>query len=301
MHRTRIYIDGYNLYYGCLKGSSYKWLDPLALFERIIKSSAPEFVNNRKLNPNILPSAIKYFTASILEQAASASDSVQCQERYHAALSKHDPGRVAIIKGYYSLTKARAKLIDSFDEKKWPCQCRAYADIWKLEEKQSDVNLALHAFKDAITNEVDQVVIVTNDTDIAPALSMIRGLTEVVVGLVIPTTNHQRKPNADLTRHSHWIRTYIATDELKAAQFPRVISGGKRCVVKPDSWFARSDLLMRALQIGEKDLGSRSKVFQWLNKPNHHWGNQTPLDILESTEGEKVIAFMETWSNTLLN
>jgi len=25
--KTRIYIDGYNLYYGCLKGTPYKWLD----------------------------------------------------------------------------------------------------------------------------------------------------------------------------------------------------------------------------------------------------------------------------------
>jgi hypothetical protein len=29
--RTRVYVDGYNLYYACLKGSAYKWLDPLAL------------------------------------------------------------------------------------------------------------------------------------------------------------------------------------------------------------------------------------------------------------------------------
>lgn len=27
--RTRVYIDGYNLYYGCLKGTPYKWLDLL--------------------------------------------------------------------------------------------------------------------------------------------------------------------------------------------------------------------------------------------------------------------------------
>ena len=25
--RTRVYVDGYNLYYGCLKGSPHKWLD----------------------------------------------------------------------------------------------------------------------------------------------------------------------------------------------------------------------------------------------------------------------------------
>ncbi|HEV7772154.1 MAG TPA: hypothetical protein VGO48_02560, partial [Conexibacter sp.] len=30
-HRTIVYIDGFNLYYGCLKDSPYRWLDPCAL------------------------------------------------------------------------------------------------------------------------------------------------------------------------------------------------------------------------------------------------------------------------------
>ena len=38
--RTRVYIDGYNLYYGCLKGTPHKWLDLLSLFEKQILPSA---------------------------------------------------------------------------------------------------------------------------------------------------------------------------------------------------------------------------------------------------------------------
>ncbi|WP_423930376.1 hypothetical protein [Candidatus Palauibacter sp.] len=29
--RTRIYVDGFNLYYGALKGTPFKWLDPVRL------------------------------------------------------------------------------------------------------------------------------------------------------------------------------------------------------------------------------------------------------------------------------
>ena len=29
--RTRVYVDGFNLYYGALKGTSFKWLNLLAL------------------------------------------------------------------------------------------------------------------------------------------------------------------------------------------------------------------------------------------------------------------------------
>lgn len=45
--RTRVYIDGYNLYYGCLRKTAFKWLDVLGLFETqilptILYRAAPE-------------------------------------------------------------------------------------------------------------------------------------------------------------------------------------------------------------------------------------------------------------------
>jgi hypothetical protein len=35
--RTYVYIDAFNLYYGALKGTPYKWLDVKALFGSILK------------------------------------------------------------------------------------------------------------------------------------------------------------------------------------------------------------------------------------------------------------------------
>ena len=29
--RTRVYVDGFNLYYGALKGTPFRWLDPVKL------------------------------------------------------------------------------------------------------------------------------------------------------------------------------------------------------------------------------------------------------------------------------
>lgn len=41
--RTRLYVDGYNLYYGCLKNTPHKWLDlPLN------RSSARKILFNRR-------------------------------------------------------------------------------------------------------------------------------------------------------------------------------------------------------------------------------------------------------------
>jgi len=48
--RTRAYIDGYNLYYGCLKHTAHKWLDLHALIERILSRGLVDV--GRALNPD---------------------------------------------------------------------------------------------------------------------------------------------------------------------------------------------------------------------------------------------------------
>lgn len=124
-------------------------------------------------------------------------DSVSSQARYHTALRKLHGDRIELIEGYYSVNKMKVKIVDAEEPDKAPRDCHEIL-AWKVEEKQSDVNLALHAYHDAISGEIDHAVIVTNDTDIAPALSMIRTHTKVRIGVVVPTTDHTRLPNTDL-------------------------------------------------------------------------------------------------------
>ena len=226
--RTKVYVDGYNLYYGCLKKTGHKWLDLHKLFkEQILPTSAP--VGSELIG-------IKFFTAPILEKASSAADSVSSQARYHSALNRLYPENIEIVKGYYSMTPAKVRLCDAEDPRRWPRDCQE-ALIWKLEEKQTDVNLALHAYHDASRGNVDQIVIVTNDTDIAPALRMIREFTPVTIGLVVPTRDHVRRPNTELANACHWVRKHITDAELASSQMPGVITTGKRSpVIKPIDW-----------------------------------------------------------------
>ena len=37
--RTIVYIDGFNLYYGALKGTPYRWLDILAMARKILRNA----------------------------------------------------------------------------------------------------------------------------------------------------------------------------------------------------------------------------------------------------------------------
>jgi 6-hydroxy-3-succinoylpyridine 3-monooxygenase len=153
--RTRIYIDGYNFYYGCLRGTPYKWLDLLPLFEKHILPSILVTDNHGQIRAwRLLESpSIKYFTAKIIESVARAGDSVSSQARYHTALRKLHDGRIELIEGYYAVNKMKVKIVDPENPDKAPRECREI-QAWKVEEKQSDVNLALQAYHDSITGQV---------------------------------------------------------------------------------------------------------------------------------------------------
>lgn len=276
--RTRVYVDGFNLYYGCLKRTPYKWLDLLALFEDHVLPSSVPCLRSGGRGFSLLPLGIKFFTAKIVENAARSVDSVACQMRYHTALRKRYPQRIALIEGYYSLTQTKARQVDETRRSRLPRDCEEVL-VWKLEEKQSDVNLALHAYHDAITGEVEQIVVVSNDTDLTPALDMVRRHTDVRIGLVVPSRDPRRTPNTELAELSHWTRNHIADAELAAAQLPRVIPG-RRVTIKPLSWFERPDLVERAVAMTAEVTGGRGAAFQWLEAPHLELDGSRPIDLL---------------------
>ncbi len=297
--RTRIYIDGYNFYYGCLRGTPHKWLDLLPLFERHILPSAlvKDFEGNIRQSALIASPSIKFFTAKIIESVAKAVDSVSSQARYHTALRKLHDGRIELVEGYYAVNKMKVKIVDADEPDRAPRECQEI-QAWKIEEKQSDVSLALHAYHDAITGQIDQAVIVTNDTDIAPALEMIRAHTKVIIGVVVPTRDRTRQPNTDLVNRAHWCRSHITELELASSQLPRVIPG-RHPTVKPDSWYAFPDLLKQILDLAIPVRGSRAKAFQWLNQPNPYLGHEAPIDLIETEEGaHRVLAYIKAWIST---
>lgn len=290
--RTRVYIDGYNFYYGCLKRTSFKWLDPVDLFERQILPSVL-FERNGKVAFEVDQLAIKYFTAPILKNFASSSDSVPSQQRYHAALGAHCSGRIEIIPGYHDAKQARARrAIPGVP----PLQSEL-VDIWKLEEKQSDVNLALHAYSDAIRGEVDHVVIVTNDTDLVPALKLIKRDTSVAIGLVIPTRFHARAANADLISIADWTRTHITDGELAVSQLPRVVRGGRSASHKPVSWYSRPDLVSPAIEEAIRVRGGRGTAMKWLGSPCDRLGQRVPIEMLDTEdEAAELMRYMAQWA-----
>jgi 6-hydroxy-3-succinoylpyridine 3-monooxygenase len=294
--RTRIYIDGYNFYYGCLRGTPHKWLDLLPLFvKHILPSALVKDGDGHIRQSTLLPSpSIKFFTAKIIESVARAPDSVSSQARYHTALRKLHGGRIELIEGYYAVNKMKVKIVDAEDPDRAPRECQEI-QAWKVEEKQSDVNLALQVYHDAITGQIDHAVIVTNDTDIAPALEMLRAHTNVLIGVVVPTTDHTRPPNTDLVKLAHWTRRHINSNELAGCQLPRVIPG-KRPTTKPESWYGQPELLQEILELAIPVRGSKAAAFKWMEQPNQYLDGERPIELAETVEGaNRVLEYIRNW------
>jgi 6-hydroxy-3-succinoylpyridine 3-monooxygenase len=127
--RTRVYIDGYNLYYGCLKSTPYKWLDVGALVERIL-ASIPYQRDGVAIRYSRRSPAVKFFTAPILSAFARSDDSVSCQVNYHAALQTYLGNQMEIVAGYHDAKPARAY---RWIEGRAARECEMI-EVWKLEE-----------------------------------------------------------------------------------------------------------------------------------------------------------------------
>ncbi|MBT2966403.1 NYN domain-containing protein [Vibrio anguillarum] len=296
---TRVYIDGYNLYYGCLKKSPYKWLDLKALFESQVLPS----VYHENSSPQLTNQGIKFFTAKIVEKAALDSNSTKDQEIYHNALKKHLGDDLRLYEGYYAVNKVHAYQVQG---SRLPRDCNR-VEIWKLEEKQSDVNLATEALFDVVTQQdLEQIVYVSNDTDIAASMIKVRqyndirvaqGWKQVRIGLVIPTKSasdpsdeETRRANKTLSDLADWTVKHITNEWLEKSQLPHKIPNGRKPATIPISWHPESEMFALVMQELAK-VHNLGQSWQWLTSVKPYVDglidltSVTPLDALCSTEG----------------
>ena len=160
--RTSVYIDGFNLYYRALKGSPYKWLDLKA------------FVSNL-LQPHNIITEIKYFTA-IVSGRIDTTQPIR-QKTYIRALEKYIP-EISVYYGHFLSHVVSAPIAPLANPPK-------FTKIYKTEEKGSDVNLAIHILNDAWLDKYDCAIIISNDSDLAEPLHLIREQhKEKVIGLI---------------------------------------------------------------------------------------------------------------------
>lgn len=294
--KTNIYIDGYNLYYGCLKHTPYKWLNIEQLFfDEIIptittpKISAPEKWADKDLIPvRNGNGCVKFFTAEISAKIAKSDESLASQRTYHRALELHQ--HIQVVKGSYSITKD-TPLKPHSDGSKRPTEDFERVEALKVEEKMTDVNIALYAYHDAVTDDaLEQIVFVSNDTDLAPAIEFIKNHTDKLVGLITPTKDREtRRTNKDLSKRCDWVRERIDEGELARSQLQRSIQARRSPAVKPWSWYPNHDILERIIYTLDEIHGKRKGSVQWLTSNNPFFDERKPIDIIEDRDEAKTI------------
>ena len=156
-----IYIDGFNLYYGCLKNTPYRWLDVNKMCQLLF--------------PNDEIIKIKYFTAPIkLRTNDSDPDRPNRQQIYLRALRTLP--NLEIIEGIFLRHRISMKLADK----------EGYAFVIKNEEKGTDVNIATNIVNDAHNGSFERAVVVSNDSDLVMPINVVVQEIRLRVTVVSP-------------------------------------------------------------------------------------------------------------------
>src|ERR1700733_656330 len=176
--RTNVYIDGFNFYYGCLKGTPHKWLD-LAAFAH---ASFPP--------PRNQINRIRYFTAHVNARPNDPQQPIR-QQTYLRALRTIP--HLTIHLGSY-LEKPTRMILHPV-----PATGPKTVQVMKSEEKGSDVNIAAYLLVDAFDNDYEAAVVVSNDSDLAEPIRLVRRKFKKKV-LVLHPCGPGRKPSFELRK-----------------------------------------------------------------------------------------------------
>ena len=255
--RTRVYVDGFNLYYGALKGTPFKWLDLVKLAYQLL----PAGYSVTKL---------KYFTARVSGiPDAGAPARQQAYLRALATLPEVQivmgtflsktiwrpltnlpvagrrigtPNPVTMPAGTHSVSGPRTQTLPvgtygqpargtkKGRKRTKPLLDAVVSEVHTMEEKGSDVNLAAHLLNDAWKKSFDAAVVISNDTDLVTPIRMVSVERNRPVFVVCPKGNRMAPALARVASHKRHVRTSM----LRKAQFPKNIPGIS--VSKPATW-----------------------------------------------------------------
>lgn len=207
--KTMVYVDAFNLYYGSLKKTPYKWLNIAKLCQELLRTE------------NVIV-GIKYFTATI-QAREDDSDRTTRQQVYLRALRTLP--KLQIFYGHYLSHVVTMPLAEAGETEK------RFVKVIKTDEKGTDVNLASHMLVDAFENRYDCAVLISGDSDLETPVKFVKDKFKKVLGVINP---QQRKCHA-LQTTAHFYK-HIRPQALARCQFPTVLHDGNGSFNKPVAW-----------------------------------------------------------------
>ncbi len=202
MSRVSFFIDGFNVYHsikGKPENQKLLWLDYRLLAEKFVRQGDTL-------------EKIFYFSAYATWKPHS-------MKRHRALIS-------ALI------NKGVNVVLGNFKEK--DRHCKLCNQIFKIkEEKESDVNIAIHLFREAHEDNFDSAVLLTNDTDLVPAIKMIRIVfPKKRIGVLFP----MGRWSTELKNACHFYK-FIERRDLEKCQLPDQITLANGIILnRPPEW-----------------------------------------------------------------
>jgi uncharacterized LabA/DUF88 family protein len=204
MSRQRVvcFIDGLNLYHAisALGRPELKWVDLRNLSKVFLQSHSEEL------------SKVFYFSAYADHVAESSQ---KCQKAYIRALE---------------LTGV-APVLGHFKEKTRKCPSCSHRWVGH-EEKETDVNVALFLLNLAYQDAFDRALLISNDSDLAPAIRMVRQYFphKRITTVAPPHYFHSRELIQASTD-----KTKVRINHLERCLFPPIVADASRLisVVRP--------------------------------------------------------------------
>lgn len=217
--RVFFYVDGFNLYYRRLERAPHlKWL--------CLRTLASKY-----LFPNDTIEKVKFFTAEV--DATQATDRQtpkrRRQQAYWQALRTTG---VEIVQGVLEMGPKRCKA----------AECGRFLEFTEPREKMSDVNLALHLFRDYLEGEPDIICTLSGDCDVLPAFKMVREYADKtgkkVMRVIYLPSEDDGLLFSRLPHHYQIARTArLGESMLRLSQFPdKVQISATEFCERPDVW-----------------------------------------------------------------
>lgn len=201
--RAALFVDGFNLYHAIddFGDNRLKWLSLWDLGVRIINRQSETLVK------------ATYFSAFANHLQASRPDVVHRHKVYVTALESTG---VETVLGTF---------------KRKPATCRSCGARWfRHEEKETDVNIAVHVVAAAYRDMFDVAYVISADTDLVPALREVRSIldeegkrTKRVVSVFPPiATGRQRYVSA--LQQSSDASINLNRGHLEACRLPEMLT-----------------------------------------------------------------------------
>jgi NYN domain len=206
--RVIVYIDGFNLYYGAVRDApALKWLD-LGRYCKLLR-------------PHDDLKSIRYFSALI------DGPTKPNQETYLRVLATTP--LVDVILGKFKQKKAKCGVA--------ACTWSGNKFYGTQEEKRTDVNIAIFMLDDAYQDLCDHFILVSGDSDLVPAINMVRSrFPKKQITVYVPSRNPRRGAAVEIRTAAHRHRT-LPLNLLSVAQFPdKVPDGSGGFITRPAAW-----------------------------------------------------------------